>query len=94
MENNGHTIEVRVNPGSYIVAGGVRYNLIQFHFHHPSEEAVKGKLTDMDITWCTRAPTESWPWWLCGWWRISTSPMPCWPPSGRTCPGQRAQSKR
>jgi carbonic anhydrase len=49
LENNGHTIEVKVNPGSYIVAGGVRYELIQFHFHHPGEEAVKGKLPDMDV---------------------------------------------
>jgi carbonic anhydrase len=38
-----------VNPGSYIIAGGVRYDLVQFHFHHPSEEAVKSKLSDMDI---------------------------------------------
>jgi carbonic anhydrase len=49
IENNGHTIEVKVNPGSYIVAGGVRYELVQFHFHHPGEEAVKGKLSDMDV---------------------------------------------
>jgi carbonic anhydrase len=49
VENNGHTIEVHVNPGSYIVAGGVRYELVQFHFHHPGEEAVKGKLSDMVV---------------------------------------------
>jgi carbonic anhydrase len=49
VENTGHTIEVKVNPGSYIVAGGVRYDLVQFHFHHPGEEAVKGKLPDMDV---------------------------------------------
>src|ERR1039457_6889846 len=49
LENNGHTIEVHVDPGSYIVAGGVRYELVQFHFHHPSEEAVKGKLADMVV---------------------------------------------
>jgi carbonic anhydrase len=49
LEHNGHTIVVHVDPGSYIVAGGVRYDLVQFHFHHPGEEAVKGKLTDMDI---------------------------------------------
>jgi len=47
--NDGHTIVARVNPGSYIVAGGVRYELLQFDFHHPSEEAVKGKVTDMDV---------------------------------------------
>ena len=49
LRNDGHTIEGRMGAGSYIVAGGVRYELVQFHFHHPSEEAVKGKLTDMDI---------------------------------------------
>jgi carbonic anhydrase len=49
LENTGHTVVVHVNPGSYIVAGGVRYDLIQFHFHHPGEEAVKGKIPDMDI---------------------------------------------
>ncbi len=49
LENNGHTIVVHVNPGSYIVANGVRYDLVQFHFHRPSEESFKGKLSDMDI---------------------------------------------
>jgi carbonic anhydrase len=49
LENNGNTVEVLVNPGSYIVANGVRYDLQQFHFHHPAEEVVKGKLTDMDV---------------------------------------------
>src|SRR4051812_13415589 len=48
-ENNGHTVAIHVKPGSYIVAGGVRYDLQQFHFHHPAEEAVNGKLTDMDV---------------------------------------------
>jgi carbonic anhydrase len=49
LVNNGHTVMAKVKPGSYIQAGGVRYELVQFHFHHPSEEAVKGKLTDMDV---------------------------------------------
>jgi carbonic anhydrase len=49
LVNDGHTIVARVDPGSYIVTGGVRYELIQFDFHHPSEEAVKGKVTDMDV---------------------------------------------
>ncbi len=49
LENNGHTVVAEVNPGSYIVAGGVRYDLVQFHFHHPGEEAVKGKLSDMVV---------------------------------------------
>jgi carbonic anhydrase len=49
IENNGHTVMVTPTPGGYIVAGGVRYDLVQFHFHHPAEEAVKGKLDDMDV---------------------------------------------
>ena len=49
LENDGHTIVVHVDPGSYIVAGGVRYDLVQFDFHHPGETPVKGKLTDMDV---------------------------------------------
>jgi carbonic anhydrase len=49
LENNGHTIVVHVNPGSYIVADGVRYELVDYVFHRPSETAVKGKLTDMEI---------------------------------------------
>ena len=49
LENNGRTIVAHVDPGSYIVADGVRYDLQQFEFHHPSEEAERGKLTDMDV---------------------------------------------
>jgi len=49
LENDGHTVVAHVDPGSYIVAGGVRCDLVQFGFHHPSETPVKGKLTDMDV---------------------------------------------
>jgi len=47
--NTGHTIRVLPAKGSYMVANGVRYDLMAFEFHHPSEAAVKGKLTDMDV---------------------------------------------
>lgn len=49
LENDGHTIVVHVHPGSYIIANGVRYDLVQYGFHHPSETAVNGRLSDMDI---------------------------------------------
>ena len=49
LENDGHTVVVHVDPGSYIVAGGVRYDLVEYEFRHPSEETVKGKLSDMSI---------------------------------------------
>ncbi|MEK6748739.1 MAG: carbonic anhydrase family protein [Pseudomonadota bacterium] len=45
--NNGHTIQVNYPAGSYAVMNGKKYNLLQFHFHTPSEEAIKGKRSDM-----------------------------------------------
>src|SRR3954453_10953001 len=48
LENTGNTVVVHVKRGSYIVAEGVRYDLQDIEFHHPGEEAVNGKLTDMD----------------------------------------------
>jgi carbonic anhydrase len=41
--DNGHTLMVNYAPGSFIRVGGQRYELQQFHFHHPSEERVNGK---------------------------------------------------
>lgn len=49
LEHDGHMIVAHVNPGSYIVANGVRYNLVEYTFHHPSEQTVKGKLSDMSV---------------------------------------------
>ncbi len=47
--NNGHTIEVEYAPGSFIRIGDKRYELKQFHFHHPSEETIKGKRFPMEL---------------------------------------------
>ena len=41
--DNGHTIQVNYAPGSSIDVGGTRYELLQFHFHKPSEEKIDGK---------------------------------------------------
>src|SRR5262245_34226620 len=40
--DNGHTIQVNYAKGSAISIGGRRYELVQFHFHNPSEEKVDG----------------------------------------------------
>lgn len=45
--DNGHTIQVNYAPGSFITVDGKRYELQQFHFHKPSEEAIDGKHADM-----------------------------------------------
>lgn len=40
--NNGHTVQVNVPAGNTLEVGGQTYELLQFHFHLPSEEAVHG----------------------------------------------------
>jgi carbonic anhydrase len=47
--NNGHTIQVNYAPGSFIKIGDKRYELKQFHFHHPSEETIKGKRFPLEL---------------------------------------------
>ena len=46
--NNGHTIQVNADPGSLCVIGGTTYELLQFHFHHPSEHLLSGKAFDLE----------------------------------------------
>jgi carbonic anhydrase len=41
--DNGHTIQINYAPGSFITWGDQKYELLQFHFHHPAEEKVFGK---------------------------------------------------
>jgi carbonic anhydrase len=41
--DNGHTIQVNYAPGSWIGIGGARYQLVQLHFHQPSEERIDGQ---------------------------------------------------
>jgi carbonic anhydrase len=45
--DNGHTIQVNYAPGSFITVDDHRYDLVQFHFHHPSEEQINDKNFDM-----------------------------------------------
>jgi len=45
--DNGHTIQINYTPGSFITVGSEQYELVQFHFHKPSEEKLNGKSYDM-----------------------------------------------
>ena len=47
IKNNGHAIQVNIPQGRYIVVDEERFNLLQFHFHSPSEEQINGKNLDM-----------------------------------------------
>ena len=53
--DNGHTIQVNVPPGSSISVGGTSYDLVQFHFHRPSEEKINGKAAAMVVHLVHRA---------------------------------------
>jgi carbonic anhydrase len=47
--DNGHTVQVNLAAGNSIEVMGRRYELVQFHFHRPSEERINGKQFDMVV---------------------------------------------
>ncbi|OHC69899.1 MAG: hypothetical protein A2045_14380 [Rhodocyclales bacterium GWA2_65_20] len=47
ITDNGHTILVEVGEGSSIRVMERQFQLVQFHFHKPSEERINGKSFDM-----------------------------------------------
>lgn len=47
--DNGHTVQVNVGSGNFMTVGPETYELVQFHFHRPSEERINGKGTEMVV---------------------------------------------
>ncbi|RTL27739.1 MAG: carbonic anhydrase family protein, partial [Rhodocyclaceae bacterium] len=47
--DNGHTIQVNLGQGNTMSVMGRVYDLVQFHFHRPSEERVNGRGFDMVV---------------------------------------------
>ena len=47
--NNGHAIEAKFGEGFTLTSGDKTYNLIQFHFHTPSENLMGGKASPADV---------------------------------------------
>jgi carbonic anhydrase len=41
--NNGHTLQVNYPPESTLMINGESFELLQFHFHNPSEHQIEGK---------------------------------------------------
>ena len=53
--NNGHTIQVNFAGGSSLAAGGERFELLQLHFHAPSEHTVAGRERPMEVHFVHRS---------------------------------------
>jgi carbonic anhydrase len=49
VENTGHVVEVPYEPSSDIRVGDDRYELLQFHFHAPSEHTVNGQFAAAEL---------------------------------------------
>jgi carbonic anhydrase len=47
--DNGHTVQVNLAPGNAVEVAGKRFELVQFHFHRPSEERINGKQFEMSL---------------------------------------------
>jgi carbonic anhydrase len=42
-------VQVNVAPGNFIDIGGRRFELLQFHFHRPSEERIDGRQFELSV---------------------------------------------
>ena len=49
VTNNGHTIQVDAVEGGTLILDGIAYDLVQFHFHHPSEHLIDGRPAAMEV---------------------------------------------
>jgi carbonic anhydrase len=47
VTDNGHTVQVMLSGGNFITIQNRMYELVQFHFHRPSEERINGKGYEM-----------------------------------------------
>ena len=49
VQDNGHTVQVTMGGGNFLNVGNRMYELVQFHFHRPSEERINGKGFEMVV---------------------------------------------
>ncbi len=47
--NNGHTFQVNCDKGSSLTLNGKKFDLLQFHFHTPSEHTVEGRSYPLEL---------------------------------------------
>ena len=47
--NNGHSIQINNKLDNFIILDEQKFDLLQFHFHYPSEHTVTGKVYPMEL---------------------------------------------
>jgi carbonic anhydrase len=47
--NNGHTIQITYDDGDTLMLGTTVYELVQYHFHGPSEHTISGRRYPMEM---------------------------------------------
>lgn len=55
--NNGHTVQINYDDGDTLTLGGAAYELVQYHFHSPSEHVLSGRRFPMEMHMVHRAPS-------------------------------------
>lgn len=60
VTNNGHTVQANVPAGAgTLELGGVVFNLLQFHFHTPSEHTINGQHAPIEMHLVHKTPDGS-----------------------------------
>jgi carbonic anhydrase len=49
VTNNGHTFQVNVDKGSSLTIDGKKFDLLQFHFHTPSEHTLERRAYPLEL---------------------------------------------
>lgn len=49
IHNNGHTVQVTNGAAASFTVGGEKFDLVEFHFHSPSEHTIDGAKADMEV---------------------------------------------
>jgi carbonic anhydrase len=56
LVDTGHSDQVNLPPGNSITYGGTKFELLQFHFHTPSEHTIDGKAAPMEVHFVHKSP--------------------------------------
>jgi carbonic anhydrase len=59
LTNNGHTLQVNYDKGSSLTFAGKRFELVQYHFHTPSEHTLEGRSYPLELHLVHQATDKS-----------------------------------